>query len=371
MKTLLLVGAGHTHAQVLLEFVQRGAKDVHIVLVSPFHQAPYSGMVPGWLAGHYSWEECCIDFSGLCQRAGARLVASQAEGIDTARSELILQDGSRLRYDWLSLNIGATLTPPESPDITVLPMRPLADLQVRWNALLDAVGRLETGACYRIVMIGGGAAGVESMLAARHRLTRLAPTVHFQFTLATQDEQIVPDMAPGAARRLYRHLAAQGITVASHFSATHIHQEKIIGNDGDGLPADVALWATGAQAHAWPEAAGLATDEQGFIRIDSKLRSISQENIFASGDCASWVRPLPKAGVYAVRMGPLLAHNLLAAISGMALHDYTPQRRYLTLIGTGGLHAVAAWGRVAWQGKWVWYWKQRIDRRFIGRYRHG
>ena len=369
MKRLVLVGAGHAHAQVLLEFAQRAIKDLHIVLVSPFGQAPYSGMVPGWLAGHYCWEECCIDFSRLCQRAGAQLITGYAVGIDTQRAQLILADGLRLDYGWLSLNIGSTLQPPDSDGLMVLPMRPLADLHARWHALLEAVCRLESGASYRVLMIGGGAAGVESVLAAHFRLTRLAPKVRLHFTLATQGQSIAAGLAPDAARRLQDRLGARGIKVVTGFFAQHIGHDAVVGENGHALQADTVLWATGAQAHAWPKESGLATDERGFVQVDAMLRSLSHRNIFASGDCAGGDAPLPKAGVYAVRMGPILAHNLLAEMRGEVLQAYIPQRRILVLIGTGGLHAVASWGAFAWQGRWVWRWKQRIDRRFLARYK--
>lgn len=367
MKRLVLAGAGHAHARVLLECVQNRIANVEIVLVSPVAQAPYSGMVPGGLAGHYQWQECCVDFARLCERAGARLHVASVAGADLQRCELTLDDGERLAYDWLSLDIGSTLQPPASKQVNVLPMRPLATLNLRWEALLQQVRRLPEGDRYRVLMIGGGAAGVESMLSAHARLTQVAPKIRFDFTLATARDEIVPGMAKGAARRLRRHLSQRDIALLHDFSATHIDGDAVIDAAGRRLPAEVALWATGAQAHAWPEQAGLAVDARGFVRIDDTLRVTGTENVFASGDCASWHPPLPKAGVYAVRMGPVLAHNLRATIEGAPPQHYEPQRRYLVLIGTGDTHAVAAWGPLSWQGDWVWRWKESIDRRFLAR----
>ncbi len=368
MKRLVLVGAGHAHAQVLLEFAQRRVEDLEVVLVSPSDQAPYSGMVPGWLAGHYAWDECCLDFAHLCRRAGARMRVDTASDIDTDRSELILAGGERIGYDWLSLNIGSTLAAPASAHLRVLAMRPLASLHERWDALLESASRLADGDCYRVVMIGGGPAGVESVLAAHRRLTQAAPRVRFQLTLATDGDDLLQGMARGAARRLCRQLARRDIAVVNNFRAGSLHDDRVVGADGRALAADAVLWATGAEAHGWPAASGLTADERGFVRIDANLRSRSHPNIFAAGDCAQWDAPLPKAGVYAVRMGPVLAHNLHAAIRGEPLRAYRPQRRILVLIGSGDVHAVAAWGPLAWEGVWVWKWKQRIDRRFVERY---
>ncbi len=368
MKRLVLVGAGHAHAQVLLEFAQRRIDNIDIVLVSPVDQAPYSGMVPGWLAGHYAWEECCLDFAHLCRRAGARLHVDTATGIDSDRSELILAGGERLGYDWLSLNIGSTLVPPASEHPRVLAMRPLSALRERWDALLDSVGRLADGACYRVVMIGGGPAGVESVLAAHRRLTQVAPRVRLQLTLATDGDDLMEGMARGAARRLRAQLARRDIAIVNGFRAEHLQADRVVGADGRALAADAVLWATGAEAYGWPGTSGLAVDARGFVRIDANLRSLSHPDILSAGDCAQWDDPLPKAGVYAVRMGPVLAHNLRAVIRDRSLQAYRPQRRTLVLIGSGDAYAVAAWGPLAWQGEWVWKWKQRIDRRFVARY---
>lgn len=368
MRRLVLAGAGHAHARVLLELAKRSVANLEVLLISPVAQAPYSGMVPGWLAGHYRWEECCIDFAHLCRQAGASLRMDAVAGIDPQRKELLLASGARIPYDWLSLNIGSTLTPPDRGGLAVLPLRPLAAAHARWHALLDKLRQLDAGAAYRVLMVGGGAAGVESVLAAHRRLTQWAPQVRLQFVLATQDDTILPGMATGAARRLRQHLASRGIELVYRFSAERFEQESVVGSDGRALQADAVLWATGAQAYTWPAEAGLATDGRGFIRVDSALRSISHPNIFAAGDCVSWQPPLPKAGVYAVRMGPVLAHNLRAAVHDEPMQRYVPQRRYLVLIGTGSAHAVAAWGRWSWQGAWVWRWKQHIDRRFVERH---
>ena len=368
MKRLVLVGAGHSHARVLLDFANRPMPDIEIVLVSPVAQAPYSGMVPGWFAGHYAWEECCIDFVSLCRRADAVLRPASVIALDPGTQQLLLSDGQRIAYDWLSIDIGSTLTPPDAERMTLLPLRPLSALQVQWEALRDEVRTLAPGTPYRVAVIGGGAAGVESMLAVHRQFTRLAPQAHVRFTLATQGRELLPGMAAGAVRRLGRHLASRGIHVIHDFSADGIDGMHIVGSGDRKIAADAALWATGAQAYKWPRQAGLRVDERGFILVDECLRSVSHSNVFAAGDCAGWRKPLPKAGVFAVRMGPVLSRNLRAAIEGKPLRMYAPQRRYLVLIGTGDEHAVAVRGGFAAEGGWAWRWKEAIDRRFLARY---
>ena len=370
MKRLVLVGAGHAHARVLLDFAQHPAHDTEVTLVSPEPLAPYSGMVPGWMAGHFGWSACCIDFAHLCHQAGATLRIGMASGIDTAGSMLQLENGDVVAYDVLSVDIGSTATPPPTIDVLLLPMRPLARLKARWDALRADVCALPAGACYRVVMIGGGAAGAESLLAVRHQLLQWAPHVDVDFVLATQGDALLPALAPGAAARVASHFDAHRIRVIHGFEAERFEAGGVTSTDGRTLPADVVLWATGAKSHPWPGQSGLAHDAAGFIKVERTLQSVSHPTIFAAGDCASFSTPLPKAGVFAVRMGPVLAHNVRALLDGRPLKPFMPQRRYLVLLGTGGEHAIAAWGPFAWQGKWVWRWKRRIDQRFLDQYNH-
>lgn len=369
MKRLLLVGAGHSHARVLFDLPGGKAGDIEVTLVSPEPLAPYSGMVPGWMAGYYRWEDCCVDFAQLCRSAGATLRIGMATGIDLKGSRLQLASGEWLDYDVLSLDIGSTAKPPTSHGARVLPMRPLASLKERWEVLRADVSSLPAGANFRVVMIGGGAAGTESMLAVRHQLAQWAPQVAFDYVLATQGSALLPKLAAGAGRRIAASLHRHEVRVVGGFEAERIDAAGVRSRDGRTLGADVVLWATGAKAHAWPVASGLSHDDELFIKVDAALRSVSHPNIFAAGDCASFEPPLPKAGVFAVRMGPVLSHNLQAILRGGPLKDFIPQRRYLVLLGTGEAGAVAAWGPFSWQGKWVWRWKQGIDRRFIHRFK--
>jgi selenide,water dikinase len=130
------------------------------------------------------------------------------------------------------------------------------------------------------------------------------------------------------------------------------------------------FWATGAAAPEWIRQSGFATDDHGFMLTNDLLQSPSHPNVFGAGDCVNELgHPLPKAGVFAVRAAPVLAANLMAALAGEPLTPHLPKERYLALISTGEKHAVAAWNGLSWGGRWVWRWKDRIDRRFIARYR--
>jgi selenide,water dikinase len=130
------------------------------------------------------------------------------------------------------------------------------------------------------------------------------------------------------------------------------------------------IWATGAAAARWLAACGLRVDAAGFVAVNEALQSTTHPDVFAAGDVATMMaHPRPKSGVFAVRQGPVLARNLVAAAAGAPLAAYAPQREALALITTGARHAVATRGAWSFAGAWVWRWKDRIDRRFMARYR--
>jgi pyridine nucleotide-disulfide oxidoreductase family protein len=358
VKRLLLVGAGHAHAQVLLDWALRPLAGCEVVVVSPAALAPYSGMVPGWLAGAYAYEEICIDVAALAARAGARFVADELSRLDPGGRRVLLRSGDVLTYDVLSLNVGSTLQPPVVPRARVLSMRPLGALRAAWERVLGELPHAAPGRPLAVTAIGGGAAGVEALLAVRARLGRAAAPRPVHAALVTSGIGVVPGLARGAVRRIERALADAGVTV--QIGSTYC--------DSVGASSDLLLWATGAVAHAWQRDSGLAVSEAGFIRIDRRLRSVSHPEVFAVGDCAEWADPLPKAGVYAVRMGPVLARNLRASLDDGAMTEYAPQRRFLMLLATADGRAVASYGPWSAGGRWVLRWKERIDRAFLRRF---
>ena len=361
-RRLVLLGAGHAHAQLLRAWTPR--PDVELVLVSPEPLAPYSGMVPGWLAGLYRFDEIVIDFVALAQAAGARFIVAEVLGLEADARRVLLSNGSTLDYDLLSLNVGSTLTAPELDDGTpVLALRPLAELHAQWNPLVAHLAANDPGDAHvplTVTAVGGGAAGVESLLAALVRLRAACPGRTVRGSLVTRADTLVPGVAAGARRALRRRLRHAGVDV----------QLGTTWDPSASALSDLVLWATGAQSHGWQRESGLTVSEAGFIRIGDTLRSISHANVWAVGDCAEWAgRPLPKAGVFAVRMGPVLLQNLLAALDGLLPVNYVPQRRFLALLSTADRTAIASWGPFSATGHWVWRWKDRIDREFVDRFR--
>ena len=359
MKRLVLVGAGHAHAQVLKDWIARPLHGVELVLVSPSALAPYSGMVPGWLAGHYRFDDICISFAALAAAAQARLLIDELVALDPEHQRLQLRSGVVLDYDVLSLNVGSTLRPPPAPSgARMLALRPLAGLRQAWEAMLAETALADAAPVRHVTAVGGGAAGVEALLATLARLRQRQPNRVVHGHLVSTGATLLPGMSRGAARRADAALKAAGVSVqlSASFDDTERH------------PGELVLWATGAEAHAWQRGCGLAVSAAGFIRVDRWLRSLSHPQVHAVGDCAEWAEPLPKAGVYAVRMGAVLSVNLRAALGDAALSVFHPQRRFLSLLSTADGQAIASWGRWSANGRWVWRWKDHIDRAFLERF---
>ena len=358
----MLVGAGHAHAQVLLDWVREPVPGVELVVVSPTPLAPYSGMVPGWLAGAYAFEDICIDFGALAAAAGARLVADELHSLDPERRRIGLASGESLAYDLLSLNIGSTLSPPATGEAALLSMRPLGRLHEAWDRQCARLVAQAVDTPLAVTAVGAGAAGFESLLAVLARLRTLQPGRAITGRLVSRGNGLLPGLTPGAVRAAERSLCRAGVTVHLGTAWSEPLEQD----------SDLVLWATGAEAHAWQRdparRGGLAVSERGFIAVDARLRSTSHAAIHAVGDCAEWTPPLPKAGVYAVRMGPVLSRNLRAALGQGEAIAYTPQHRFLALLATADGRAIGSRGRWSAEGRWLWWWKDRIDRGFLRRF---
>jgi len=241
-------------------------------------------------------------------------------------------------------------------------MRPLSRLRPAFEALLARWTSDDSDRPFAVTAVGGGAAGFESLLAVLARLRSLRPDREVHGDLVTRGTTLLPGLSGTARRAALKAFARAGATLQ-------------LGTDWCETLArssDLVLWATGAEAHAWqadPARRGaLAVSERGFVRIDARLRSVSHPQVFAVGDCAEWTPPLPKAGVYAVRMSPVLSHNLRAALGRGEMKVYRPQEQFLALLATGDGRAIASRGPLGAHGRWIWRWKDRIDRRFVERF---
>ncbi|QQS14863.1 MAG: selenide, water dikinase SelD [Rhodospirillales bacterium] len=367
---LVLVGGGHSHVEVLRQAAMTRPAHVRITVIARDLETPYSGMLPGLIAGHYTAEECHIDLRPLCVAAGARLYHAEAVGLDPMGQRVLCAGRPPVAYERLSLDIGSRPDMRAIPgaDRFALPVKPVDVFRARWAALEGRL-RAHDGAPLDIVVVGGGAGGVELCLSLQVRLKNAGFGGRARFALVSKSGTPLPTHPPAVQRAFARTLAERGVAARFGLGVTEVRADAVVLSDGATLPCDLAVWTTHAGAPGWLGAAGLAVDGSGFMRVDASLRSISHADIFGAGDIVAFEpRPLAKAGVFAVREGPVLARNLLARPDA-PLERYAPQRHFLTLISTGDKHAIGARGPWLWfRGDWVWRWKDRIDRRFMRMY---
>jgi selenide, water dikinase len=369
LKDLVLVGGGHAHVHVLKSFGMKPMPGVRLTLIGRDIETPYSGMIPGFVAGHYSFDECHIDLARLAAWTGTRLIQAEATGLDRINRQVLLKDRPPVSYDLLSLDVGAapSLDTIAGAALHATPVKPIAELGRRWLGFVERMKDRRDP--LSVAVIGGGAGGVELALAIDHRLRQIASDARIGVTLVTRGE-ILSGNAPSIRKAMRAILARRSIQVIENASTTEIERGTLVLDDGRRLDADEVFVVTEASAMPWFAATGLPLDDRGFFAVEATLRSTGDEHVFAVGDCATVLdHPRPKAGVFAVRQGPPLADNLRRALLGRKLKPFTPQRRYLSIIGTGDDHALATRGAWSVEGAWVWRWKDHIDRKWMRMYR--
>ena len=367
----MLVGGGHSHVIVLKKFGMKPIPGVRLTLICTDMHTPYSGMLPGYVAGHYDYDDVHIDLSRLAVFAGARLYRDAVIGLDRASQKVLCRNRPPVPYDLLSINIGST---PQLHQVAgaaehAIAVKPIQRFNERWLALLERV-KTHPGKT-TIAVVGAGAGGVELLLAMQWRLrgelTKLGRNAdELVFHLFTNTPDILPTHNAGVRRRFDTVLAMRKVTVHRKSEVKRVSAQRLKTSAGEVFEADEIVWVTRAGGAPWLKETGLALDPEGFIQVQDTLQTVTDQHIFAAGDIASMVNfKLEKAGVFAVRQGPPLHENLCRAVGGTALQPYHPQTSWLALISTGDKYAVASRGWLGFAGDWVWKWKDWIDRRFM------
>ncbi|SOB75387.1 selenophosphate synthase [Marinobacter sp. LV10R510-11A] len=374
LRDIVLIGGGHSHVGVLKRFAMKPVPGVRLTLICRDTHTPYSGMLPGYVAGHYSYDDVHIDLSRLAEFAGARFYRAEATGIDRDNKRVTCKGRPDVPYDILSINIGSS---PRVNDVEgaaqfAVPVKPITGFNNRWLALLSRIenheGPLTVG------VVGAGAGGVELTLAMQYRLKneleqRGRDSDQLHFHLFDAADEILPTHNAKVREVFQKTLSERGVKLHLGSPVEKVGEGLLRTASGDTLQADEVLWVTRAGGPAWLEETGLALDDGLFLRVRDTLQVENDDSIFAAGDIANVTNhPREKAGVFAVRQGPPLADNLKRMALGKAPKDFHPQKKWLALISTGDKYAVASRGDVQFDGAIVWRWKDWIDRRFMDRF---
>ena len=391
---LVLIGGGHSHAIALKLFAQNPLPDVSITLISDVEKTPYSGMLPGRVAGFYSYEECHIDLRSLTQYAGAEFIGDRAIGLNLETNQIICKNHPPVQFDLLSIDIGSTpaaLSVPGAKEYAI-PVKPVPHFLQQWNQIIEKVTN-NPQTPIRIGIVGGGAGGVELALTMHSHLSKISASNSFpgsawernprgsaslstiplnskpsnlEIHLFHRESELMTNHNPWVRHHMLKILTRRSIQVHLKENVCQVQPQLLHCESSLKVEFNYLFWVTQAAAPDWPKLSGLATDKDGFILVSDTLQSVSHPQVFAAGDIATIVNnPCPKAGVFAVRQGKPLFNNLQQKLFGKPLKPYRPQKRYLSLIGTGDGRAVASRGSFGWDSPLLWYWKDWIDRQFM------
>lgn len=377
-KDIVLIGGGHAHALVIKMWGMKPVAGVRLTLISNQAHTPYSGMLPGLVSGHYDFKATHIDLFKLCSWAKVRFICNKVESLNCAEQSISMHERPAINYDILSINTGSTpnIQGVEGAPQYAIGVKPIAKFHRKW---LQIKQRMQCSKkSLSIALVGAGAGGFELLMAMYHAANTQnsdlhSPAMNHQFHWIVSGESVLN----GYNKKVQQHALAMctsaGINVHFNFRVINVSHTHIACSTGTAdnkqrkiLLTDEVIWCTAAKAALWPQKAGLALDNKGFIAINDQLQSTSHSNIFAVGDAATQINhPRPKAGVFAVRQGPILYKNLCSAILEKPLVTYRPQNSFLSLLATGNRHAIASKGFFCAQGQWVWHWKNYIDQKFM------
>ncbi|MEM9312445.1 MAG: FAD-dependent oxidoreductase [Pseudomonadota bacterium] len=355
---IVLVGGGHAHVAVLADWAQRGVPARRATLLTPHPFLRYSGMLPGWIAGEHSRDAGTVDLRALARAAGVELVLDRCVAIDPQTRSLLTLENGVVPFEHASIDVGGVGRSAKAlgDDSRLIDIRPIH----RFVAELEQGDRASS----RIAVIGGGAGGVELAFALRNREGHRSPP---PLVLIAGEQGLLPGFSSAVRRKVRVELGRQGIRL---LEVDGWLERGVLMAGEEEIAADQIVAALGSMAPDWPRAGGLAVDEGGFIAVDPFQRSTSHPHIFAAGDCARRVdRTVPHSGLHAVHTGPVLAANLRAALlGGKPRRSYWPRPASLYLLSTGQGEAIASYGSLTAQGRWVSRLKAWIDKRWIASY---
>ena len=378
VKDLVFVGGGHTHALVLRKFGMKPLPGVRLTLITNLVDTPYSGMLPCHISGLYDFDTSHIDLRPLSRFARCQLLMDTAVNIDVDKQQVICAYHPPVAYDVLSIDVGstpATIAVPGAAEFAI-PAKPVPNLLKAWHQFLDQIQQSPPGPI-ALAVVGGGVGGVELTLNMQIRLWNLLDalgrsrqdlTIH----VFHRGAEIANGRNRSTRRLLQRRFGERGIHLhlgesVCAVETTPAGQRVVHCESGFRTLCDRVFWVTNAAAPDWIHNTALATDNAGFLLVEDTLQSCSHPNVFAAGDVATMKhQPRPKAGVFAVRQGPPLFHNLQAYLQGQPLKPFRPQQQYLNIIDTGNGSAIASRGPFTLESKLMRAWKDSIDRKFMG-----
>jgi NADH dehydrogenase FAD-containing subunit len=344
---LVILGGGHASLPLIKMGQHWEKKNLSITLVSAENYLVYSGALPQYLGGFYSWEETAVNLKQLCIRYGAEFIRARAEAVEGSRQKILLEDGRELTYDYLVINVGArTAARVQLADVyTVKPM----------SALLPLKEQLVSGRCRRLLILGGGAAGTEIALNLSHPHCKYRPEI----TLIEKRKRLLhgfPRMASDTAERI---LESRGVEIQTE-TDSGIDKFELF----DGI-----ILATGNEPesvnieHSYPTGTG------NRILTDSRLLVKGEIRVFAAGDTADVDgKGYAPIGVHAVKQGKTLRSNIINLLENKPLKAYSPYPVNPLILSDGPDRALFTAGDLCLSGRTPAILKYLLDMKWLEKY---
>ncbi|MBK6605985.1 MAG: selenide, water dikinase SelD [Leptospiraceae bacterium] len=374
-KEIVFVGGGQSHAPVLKMLGMRPTANINITLISANSVVPYSGMLPGYIAGSYTKEQCLLDLRHISNFAGANFIQANVTGLDLQKQLVLLENRPPIPYDILSLNVGIV---PDLDSIVgrehITPVKPAIAFFEKWESILHKIEKGDYGKCFRIGILGAGAGGIELAFTMQKRLMDIIPNVEVH--VFQREKEILHSLNDKTKLKVIRLLKEKKIQLHTQEEISNIVSidtglscKSVRGNE---FQLDFVVGAVKAKSLSWIEECDLQKDENGFILVNDSLQSFSHPNVFAVGDIANMKNhPRPKAGVFAVRQSVPLYENLIRFIEDKPLVKFKPQEKFLTLLNIGDGRAIASRGNYSLgASNWIWKWKDKIDTEFMQKFQN-
>ena len=356
---MVLIGGGHSHALFLRQWALNPLPGVQLTLISRDVLTPYSGMLPGYVAGHYSYDDIHVNLQKLCSWAGVHFIEDEMTGIDLVNKNVKVRESETVSYDLLLLDTGSTpLLNVPGAAAHAIPVKPV-------YSFIERLRELEQSNATEIGIVGAGAGGYELAMAIAHRFRDNPMNIHWFL----RGERALSDRSRRVGELALKHALDAGIHIHRKFDVERVESNCLFATDGRSQQFEQLLWCTAATAPEWPRQSGLEVDDRGFVATNKYLQSRSHPDVFASGDIGTQIdSPSAKAGVFAVRQASILLNNVRAQIKEEPLRVFVPQTDFLSLVSTGKKHAIGSRSGLSFAGKWVWKLKHHIDQSFMNKF---
>jgi len=362
MKKLLLAGAGHAHLMTIMNMDRLVRAGYSVTVVGPGDYHYYSGMGPGLLSGLYQLSETRFHVRRMVEERGGKFITGSIAHIQADQNRVELTDHRFIDYDVLSCNLGSEVVPVAAKDANIVSVKPIENL---YTAGREIERRLKNGRLH-VLVIGGGAAGIELAGNLFHLGKKTKGNI--EITVVSGGE-ILTRFDPRMRPSVLATFAQRNIRVIEHASVAQLSVGEVLLDNGLTLPFDFAFNASGIRPSPVFRNSNLPVGNDGGLLVNEFLQCINHPRIFGGGDCISFTRKsLDRVGVYAVRQGPVLYKNILAALACGELHVFKPQARYLSILNIGDGLGLLSWRSHVLTGHFAFLLKNYIDKMFMRRF---